>query len=213
MKTKNKIKIGILGENPVNDSKALCMLLSKRPYEEIQFVVALNNIEGDKLEENPKALGKRLNSKMAQNNLAYLICMRDLDATIHDENQVNKREEWFEQINKEISEKGILFLAVVAFEALILADIDRINTIFKLKLPKYNDPKFIPNPKKELKNQTAPSTKANKEYKQDMVCDIIEKIDFETIYKNHKGERSFQAFAKELIAKNILDKKKIKTPQ
>ena len=198
MKTKNKIKIGILGENPVNDSKALCLLLSKRPYEEIQFVVAIENIEGDQLEENPKALGRRLNSKMAQDNLAYLICIRDLDATIHDENQINKREKWFEQINKEINEKGILFLVVVAFEALILADIDRINTFFKLKLPKYNDPKFIPNPKKELKSQTSSSTKANKQYMENMACDIIEKIDFEAIYKNHKGERSFKTFIDEL---------------
>ena len=86
----------------------------------------------------------------------------------------------------------------MAFEALILADIDRINTFFKIKRPKYNDSEFIVNPKKELKSQTSSFSKANKEYKENMACDVIEKIDFDTIYKNHKGERSFKAFVDEL---------------
>jgi hypothetical protein len=34
---------------------------------------------------------------------------------------------------------------------------------------------------------------------------IFEKLDFETVYKNHKGERSFQTFAAELKKHKVID--------
>ena len=65
---------------------------------------------------------------------------------------------------------------------------------------------------KELENKTSPSSKANKQYKENMTCEIFEKIDFERIYKNHKGEYSFQAFIDLLIENEIIDSAKM-TPQ
>ena len=37
---------------------------------------------------------------------------------------------------------------------------------------------------------------------------IFQTLDFKTVYNNHKGERSFQAFANELIEKKLLKDKK-----
>jgi hypothetical protein len=50
-----KIKIGIVGENPVNDAAAFRTLLNKRGYRDVQFVIVGRNIEGGQL-DNTQAL-------------------------------------------------------------------------------------------------------------------------------------------------------------
>ena len=53
----------------------------------------------------------------------------------------------------------------------------------------------IADPKKELKTKTE---KSKNSYEPNHCGDIMKKINFQKVFDNHKGERSFQAFIEEL---------------
>lgn len=200
-----KIKVGIVGENPQNDSEALRVLLQPFAKNNVQFKPIAKNFKGGQLD------GEKFfdSLKIESREFDWVILSRDLDGVVTETKKITEKDSWFKKANKKASEKGLFFLVVAEMEALILSDIKRVNDFFKTKLSKFDNPKFIPNPKKELENKTSPSSKANKQYKENMTCEIFEKINLETIYKNHKGEYSFQAFIDLLIDKEIIDANKI----
>jgi hypothetical protein len=189
-----KIKIGIVGENPVNDAAAFRTLLNKRGYKDVQFVIVGRNLEGGQL-DNTQALIRRLLPDIKSDNLSFIIVVRDLDGILQETEKVRKRDEWFVKINKGVDNIAIFYLAIAEMEALLLADIDQLNAFFKLKLPKYHNPIAIQDPKRELKLKTA---KSKKPYVENMCNDIMEKISFDNVFDNHKGDRSFQDFIKKL---------------
>jgi Domain of unknown function (DUF4276) len=189
-----KIKIGIVGENPVNDAATFRTLLNKRGYKDVQFVIVGRNLEGGQL-DNTQALIRRLLPDIKSDNLAFIIVVRDLDGILEEKEKVRKRDEWFAKINKGVDSIAIFYLAIAEMEALLLADVDQLNAFFKLKLPKYNNPIAIQDPKRELKLKTA---KSKKPYTENMCNDIMEKISFDSVFENHKGDRSFQDFIKKL---------------
>ena len=186
-----KIKVGIIGEDPINDSKAFCLLLQRRPYPNVQFITPVRNIRGNQLEMK-EALIKRMIGEIYKEDIEYFICIRDLDDTLLNVNKLSKRDEWFSIINKGIENRGIFYLAVSEIEALMLSDIEFLKKKFKTKFPKYPNPMNIKDPKAEL------SLKTKGKYNSNLSCEILEKINFLSVYQNHKGERSFQEFINKL---------------
>ena len=190
-----------MGEHPSNDSESLCHLLRPLACDNVQFKVILTKLRGSQL-DNERMFLNSLESEFLSENLNYVILIRDLDGILSEKEKVILRDKWFNRANKTIENKGIFFLAIAEMEALILADIDKVNELYKLKLKHINNPMTEKDPKKKLM-QLTDKTKRGK-YTESDAPSIFKELDFQTVYKNHKGDRSFQAFADELKDKNII---------
>ena len=200
-KKKTKIKIGVVGENPMNDSEALIALLRKFSLEGIDFQVITKNLKGGGLDS--VKFFKLLEDEAK--DFKYIIFIRDSDEALNDPIIAYKhiRDEWFRKANKISGGKGIFFLAIAEMEALILADIETFNNFYGVTAQFSGNPMMIQDPKKKLETFSNKSRKGK--YDETHAPDIFEKLVFKTVYKNHKGERSFQIFADELKKLNILD--------
>jgi hypothetical protein len=131
-----------------------------------------------------------------------VIFIRDLDGVFSEKEKVTIRDKWFNRADKIIQNKGFFFLAIAEMEALILSDMDKVNELYKLKLKAINNPMTEKDPKKKLMQLTE-KTKRGK-YTENDAPSIFKELVFKTVYKNHKGERSFQTFADELKEKQII---------
>ena len=202
-----KTKIAIISEHPDNDGLALSYLLKNVAKSDVEFYFPLDKYRGSDLDS--KSFRNDLRAEFRAETPKYIILVRDLDGFPSDENKLTQRDEWFRKANLEIQDKGIFFLAIYEMESLILADIPNFNKYYKLKEKPVGNPMM--KKKEDVKELTRHTQKGK--YEEKNAVDIFKTLNFNTIYDNHKGERSFQAFADELVAKNILDKKKIRTPQ
>ena len=195
MKNKQKrLKIAILGEHPDNDAEAFRTLLEKRPYPNAQFDIPIRNLRGGQLDV-PAAVIRQIKNVKREKSIDKFIIVRDLDGILSERDKVKNRDEWFQKVNKGIDESGIFYLAIAETEALLLSDIETINKKYGTKLPQHANPISIPDPKKELKTKTE---KSKSPYEPKHCGDIMKEIDFQKVLKNHKGERSFQAFISDL---------------
>jgi hypothetical protein len=191
-----KIKVGILGEHPENDAEAFKILLSKRPYDNVQFVVPIRGLLGDQL-KNIKAVVRQLKLHILQDELTHFIIIHDLDGIVSEIDKIAFWDDWFAAINKEIANCGIFYLVIAETEALILSDVKAVNNHFGTKLKPYKNPMSMSDPKKELREQTG-KVNLKKRYDMYMARDIFNKLDFQAVYQNHKGKRSFQEFIHQL---------------
>jgi hypothetical protein len=203
----DKIKVGIVGEHPQNDCDALRHLLVPKARNGVQFIVITKQLHGSDLDDEQNGGASRkflrlLEVEMEDEDLSHVIFVRDLDGVLSEKNKVQVRDRWFNQANKTIEGKGIFFLAIAEMEALILADIETFNKIYGLKTKSVGNPMADKDPKKTLMQLTE-RTKRGK-YAENNAPDIFKSIDFQTVYRNHKGDRSFQTFADELKDKNII---------
>jgi hypothetical protein len=198
---KTKIKIGVVGENSMNDSEALISLLRKVALEEIDFQVITKNLKGGGLDS--VKFFKLLEDEAK--DFKYIIFIRDSDEAVNDRIIAYKhiRDEWFRKANKISDGKGIFFLAIAEMEALILADIETFNHFYGVTAQFSGNPMMIQDPKKKLENLSNKSRKGK--YDETHAPDIFEKLAFKTVYTRHKGERSFQTFADELKKLKILE--------
>jgi hypothetical protein len=206
----NKIKIGVVGEHPSNDSESLCHLLRPLACDNVQFKVILTKLRGSQL-DNERMFLNSLESEFLSEELSYVILIRDLDGVLSEKEKVVLRDKWFNRANKTIEDKGIFFLAIAEMEALILADIETFNKIYGLNIKPVGNPMANKDPKKTLMQLTE-RTKRGK-YTESDAPEIFKKLNFQTVYKNHKnhkvendekGDRSFQAFADDLKDKKII---------
>ncbi|MDZ7881358.1 MAG: hypothetical protein U5L45_27090 [Saprospiraceae bacterium] len=197
----NKIKIGVVGEHPSNDSESLCHLLRPLACENVQFKVILTKLRGSQL-DNERMFLSSLESEFLSEELHHVIFIRDLDGVFSEKEKVTIRDNWSKRADKTINRQGIFFLAIAEMEALILSDIDKVNELYKLKLKAINNPMTEKDPKKKLMQLTE-KTKRGKYTESDAPV-IFKELVFQTVYKNHKGERSFQVFADELKDKQII---------
>jgi hypothetical protein len=198
---KKQIKIGVVGENPMNDSESLITLLKKVAFEDIEFRVIAKSVKGGGLDS--VKFFKLLEDEAK--DFKYIIFIRDSDEAINDQIIAYKhiRDEWFRKANKVSGEKGIFFLAIAELEALILADIKTFNDFYDVTAQFSGNPMMVQDPKKKLENFSNKSRKGK--YDETHAPDIFEKLEFKTVYTRHKGERSFQTFADELKKLKILE--------
>jgi hypothetical protein len=202
MKYKQKIKIGIVGEHPQNDSEAFLHLLSPKCCEGIELMPIVKNMRGSQL-DGAKFL-KQLSKEFLNEKLEKVIFVRDADEIMSDEILENKhkRDKWFKEANAQIENKGLFFLAIYEMEALILADIDNFNKLYKIKNKFVSHPMNVSDPKAELKRLSDKSQRSA--YEERDAPKIFAILDFQTVYKNHRGKRSFQEFADLLKKEGII---------
>ena len=195
MKPKKKIKVGVIGENYDNDAVALCTLLHKRYSENTYFkALKIKGVTADNT-ESASAVGRRVIGEIAKEELKYVICIKDLDDTIVNALKLAIKDAWFATYKKVVGKQAICYLAIAETEALLLSDIETINKKYGTKLMQHTNPINIADPKKELQSKTE---KSKNRYEPNHCGDIMQEISFQKVFDNHKGERSFQAFIKEL---------------
>jgi Domain of unknown function (DUF4276) len=194
-----KIKVGIVGEHPQNDSEALRLFLTPLANEGVQFKIVLKNFEGSHLDGDKFVRALVTESR----DLDYIILVRDLDGLLSEIEKIKKRNAWFNAANNRIFNKGIFFLAIYEMEALILSDVTVLNKIYGLTMKPVGNPMMIADSKGHLKRVTDKSKKGK--YDVNHALDIFKSLNFKTVYDTHKGERSFQSFADELKDKNIIN--------
>jgi hypothetical protein len=193
-----KIKVGIVGENIKNDSEALKILLSSVTRANVNLSVYPKKFDGGQLD------GEKFfrTLEIEAESLDWVILVRDLDGLISETKKLKLREEWFNKANKQAAKKGIFFLAIYEMEALILADIDNFNKYYGLEKKPVGNPMAKEKPKELLEKLTEKTQKGK--YTESDALKIFPTLDIKTIYKNHKGEYSFQSFADELQDKKLI---------
>lgn len=200
-----KRKIGIVSEHHIHDGKALQHLLEQVICEGVQFMPIAKNFYGSDLDSTSKSFVKALQSEWLSKGLEKIIFVRDADTVISEQILLKKHkcDKWFQQLNDSIDENGVFFLAIAEMEALILSDITNFNKLYQLKIKSVGNPMKILDPKALLKKYSSKSTRGS--YEENHAPDIFKKLEFKTVYQNHQGERSFQAFADVLKTHKIID--------
>ncbi len=189
-------RVGIVGEHYDHDAGALKKLLEhKYNADEVLFVPLLKTLKGKQLNRIRK-VKELLEREMQRHNLDFIVYVRDLDGLPSEQEKINKLEKWFQQVR--VDNNGFLFILIFELEALILADIQTFNQLYKVKISFKTNPLHKPNPKEFLKAQTA---KTNKKYHESHTSEIFEASDFDEIISKHKGKQSFQSFIQELDEK------------
>ena len=116
-------KIGIVGENYQNDACAFGLLMTPQYKDFIEFIPIIKkpNTGTDKL-------GRLILAAIENEALDAVVCFKDLDTYP----ELTEKEEWFRDLNK-IIKKGVFYLVLMEFAALLLADSENIDTILNLR--------------------------------------------------------------------------------
>lgn len=173
-------KIGIVGENYQNDACAFSFLMTPQYKDTVQFIPIIKQPN-----TGIQKLGNLILAAIEKEELDAVLCIKDLD----NYNKLTERESWFKDLNN-IIKKGIFYLVVMEFEALLLADTEAVNKALNTKITFKGNPITQSDPKKWLIKAT------NEKYKENDSSAICKIISFEKVYKTHIGERSFQSFIK-----------------
>jgi hypothetical protein len=179
------IRMGIIGENFQNDACALKSFIAPQYKDTIEFVPILKGLNGG----TPpiKKVKNLLPIDMSKHKLNALLCVLDLDTPT----KWADRKAWFQSIKKSTTLKSIFYVAVMELEALILADIDTFNKIYKIKGQYTKNPMVNTDPKSELKNRTYDNAR---KYDVTDAEEIFKQLNFEIVYRKHIGEHSFHSF-------------------
>jgi hypothetical protein len=179
------MRIGIIGENFQNDACAFKSFLAPQYQGKIEFVPILKSLNGGSL---PVAkVRSMLPTEIRKKNLKAFLCVLDLDNHL----KLKGQQECFDKIVKDLTIESIFFLVYMELEALILADIDTFNTIYKIEGQYVKNPKVESDPKSILRKRTET---AKRKYDENHAEEIFKVLRFDKVYKNHSGENSFQSF-------------------
>lgn len=162
----------------------------EKNYQECSFKFLLNNITGSQLDEQKTKHLLRKEYRFEKPDI--IIFIRDLDALENDVKQLEVRKQYFRNFNSVVDKKGIYLLNIFEIEALILADVDCFNRIYKSSITKIVDPMKMEQPKEFLKLATR---KAVKQFNESHNSEIFNLLDFDIVKVNC---RYFDTFVKNL---------------
>lgn len=168
------MRIGLIGEAP-HDTESVKYLLLKR-YPSIEFVPLISDIRGADLESQKvkHILAKQFQSE----NLDYTIFVRDLDSHENDRAKILERKNYVNEFKGSVKHKCILFLNIYMIEALILADIETFNTMYRCEITLDRPVSQYDKPKDTLKQLT------KNRYKEGHNSKIIKELDINKVIKN-----------------------------
>ncbi len=198
-------KVGIIGEHPQNDAEAMIALLERYKQDNVCFeLIDVKNFRGSAMLNHTFA--GVLASQIYGEDFDHLIVLCDLDFKKdkhkRENDKIKDRDKWFIKVNKAINGIGVFFLIIYELEALMLCDLDTLCQFFQREFAFDGKPIEEKDPKGILQSATQ---KTNvKKYEERDAKAIFKKLNFEKIYQNHQGKRSFQTFANELKAHEII---------
>ncbi|RNI29552.1 DUF4276 family protein [Rufibacter immobilis] len=187
------ITIGLIGEDP-NDTQSITNLLSPEFHKEIKFITLLKRINGSQLDNQKTKHLLRKEIEFEKPDL--VIAIRDLDSHEQDNDKREKINEFFIAVNRISDGKSIKLLNIHEIEALILADIETFNSIYKTNISITTAPQSISEPKEFLKSATykAKGKKYNESHNPEIFAHLkIEIIKSKCTYFNTFIERLSKA--------------------
>jgi hypothetical protein len=147
------IKIGVFGESPY-DTDAICNLLTKPYAGRFSFVKLLRRISSEELSSIGK-MRRILKAEISsRTDVSAVIVVLDLDSHGQDAEALREKKAWFEKLNESFPQNGLLLLNVYELEALILADIETFNRLFRTSIKFKGDPMAQKDPKEYLVRAT-----------------------------------------------------------
>ena len=177
------MKIGIIGEDPY-DTNAIKNLLSQK-YS-FQFIPLLKQVRGDQLSS---AKTRRLfKIELKHQNYPIIIFTKDLDGLETESRKKKRVQDWFNQLDSLTGSSGILLLNIYELEALILADIEAFNKLFRTKIKFKGNPMFKEEPKEFLMSQTR---KSKRRYSVSENPAIFKSLRIQEVIKNCPYFRKF----------------------
>src|ERR1017187_3592173 len=174
------MKIGLVGEDP-NDTSSIKNLLRKK-YPKVEFINISGGQRGFRL-DNVNKTKRVIESNASRNKINFIIYIRDMDSHEHDKVKMTERVNWFNALDKDSKNKGILLLNIHELEALILADIDSFNALFNIKIKFTKNPMFQVEPKEFLMDKTK---KHSRTYHERDAPEIFNKLKIEEVIKKCK---------------------------
>ncbi len=180
--------VGLVGEAP-NDTQSIKNLLQNF-YRNIIFEPLLKDIHGSQIESQKTKRFLRSEYELKKPDL--IIFIRDLDGLENNLKQLEIRKQYFQDFNSVVDKRGVYLLNVFEIEALILADVNCFNKIYKSNISGIADPMKVEQPKEFLKLKTR---KALKQFNESHNPEIFSELDFHVVKSNC---RYFNTFVKKL---------------
>jgi len=190
------INIGLVGEDP-NDTSSIKNLLLKKYKNKVNFFQLTKRIKGCQL-SNSK-IEKLLPIEFKDYKCKFIIYIRDLDGFKSQKIKIQSIEKWYKNLDSKINNQGLLLLNIWEIEALIIADIEAFNKLYKISYNYCGDPMAIKEPKEELKKRTR---KNRKKYEESDCPEIFNKLNFEIVKKNCSYFKNFIKNFDEKLKKN-----------
>lgn len=166
------MKIGLVGEAPNDTQSIKNLLLKKYTDTSYEFVFMLQRINGSSLDSQKTKRLLRIEFELQKPN--FVIFIRDLDSTLPNKSKLDGRKIYFNNSNNIVDKRGIHLLHIYEIEALILADIETFNKIYKTQIKKFEDVMKVKEPKELLK-------KASKNYNESHNPEIFDKLNFNKV--------------------------------
>jgi hypothetical protein len=166
------MKIGLVGEAPNDTQSIKNLLLKKYTDTSYEFVFMLQRINGSSLDSQKTKRLLRIEFELQKLN--FVIFIRDLDSTLPNKSKLDGRKIYFNNSNNIVDKRGIHLLHIYEIEALILADIETFNKIYKTQIKKFEDVMKVKEPKELLK-------KASKNYNESHNPEIFDKLNFNKV--------------------------------
>lgn len=173
-----KIKVGLLGEDPY-DTESIKNLLSPH-YPDLSFKSITRRGQGDSL------LSSHVLRSLAKENrdeFQILLLIKDSDLHETDCADLKKQLTIFQKkMFEHYPAENILLLNIHMLEALILADIENFNKLYKSDIKFSGNPMVEKHPKKFLMEKTY-GTKAKRKYEESHAPSVFESLDFYIVRK------------------------------
>ena len=113
-----------------------------------------------------------------------------MDGLESEKNKIRIKRDWFEALNRVSGNIGVFLLNIYEIEALILADIDIFNTVYKtsIKSKKIGNVMYKDDPKGFLKNATI---RLRKQYKEHDCPILFKKLRYNVVKDNCRYFKDF----------------------
>ncbi|RZK13569.1 MAG: DUF4276 family protein [Hymenobacter sp.] len=188
------VRVGLLGESP-NDTEAIKVLLQRQHTSRITCFPLLERLTGGTL-DSAKVL-RALPVACARQRPDVVIVIRDLDALASNQVQLRLRQTYFDRVNREVGGRALYLLHIYEFEALLAADIQSFNALYKSACKIPGDPTQLVDPKKVLQHATRKSPRGA--YHENHSAAVCAYLNYEQVVKNCRYFREFDAaFAQRL---------------
>lgn len=188
------LKIGLIGEDP-NDTVSIKNLLTGKYPNAFQFKQLIKNKRGDQL--NNARVDAALNIELSGYDPDYILFIRDADGLPPEKEKIDAIKSWFSKFNSIIGSKGILLINIYEIEALILADIETFNKLYKTSIQFSKNCMHQSEPKEFLIEKTR---KNRKVYSESHCPEIFKHLQYDVILAKCAYFKEFDTSIKKLIA-------------
>ncbi|MDN3598141.1 DUF4276 family protein [Mucilaginibacter myungsuensis] len=137
----------------------------------------MKGIRGHQL-DSPK-IRRALPVEFEDSGCKFVVYIRDLDGFKSQDDKLAAKQNWFKELDATVNKQGLLLLNIWELEALIFADIDTFNRLYKTNHTFKKDPMLIIDPKEALKALTS-----NKKYEESHCPEIFKHLNIDEVIKN-----------------------------